>query len=817
LRINLKNILTCFGLVALALAAVASYAAAPAAGTRIVNQFTVEYNEAGTTRTGTSNTVVAEVLQIGSFTLDQDTTKTGTIGQTVSIQHRITNTGNGPDAFNLEQAPTTSDFTLLNVAIYPDLNNDGVADAGAQPITKTPTLAAGETYNFVVQATIPNSATTGQSSKLIIKGTSVFDDTVVKTNTDTITVSDFGIPTVVKSMSATSGLPGSTQTVRLAIVNDTLSSFNKVEVTDILPAGLEYVAGSARWSGSLSTALTDGWDSDELTSNGVSVDYRCTSSSTNVDFAVSNVPVGYNGYVEFQVKIANTASGTLQNTATYVVNNSVNANTNTVLFTVIPRIDFTVTGQTIASAPQGSVVTFTNSITNNSSIDDSYEITLNNNGFPAGTTYQLFKADGITPLADTNGNGTLNSDVIAAGATENFIVKVFLPTAVSGGTDWALILNVTSVANSSVTKPVSDILTTIAAASVSITDASGAKDNDNLLASQIISTIPGATVNYELKVANNSDISNVYNLGNTLTAAGYVVKYKDENNNYILNTGSIDANGYKLIKVEVTVPSDAIPSTNNFTVSVSSNVVGLGDSIKLRLIVNQNREVTISPNNVGTVFAGGNIIYTHVVTNNGTVTETDIKVTPTNTNSAFNSIVYVDANNDGVWDANDTQTDTIASLATGSNIHVFILVIANPSVLQGTTNVTLVTLSNTAGDLAGVLTATDTTTVTVNSIKLELYQKKDSDADYTTSVIQRKPGEQIDYKLVITNQNAIVVSTTSVNITVPAYTTPVNDIKMTRGADVMKSTTYNAPKTIELTDLEPGEIVELYYSLKVSE
>jgi len=271
-----------------------------------------------------------------------------------------------------------------------------------------------------------------------------------------------------------------------------------------------------------------------------------------------------------------------------------------------------------------------------------------------------------------------------------------------------------------------------------------------------------------------------------------------------------------IIGVEVTVPANATPTTINFAVSVTSSTTpSITDSINLRLIVNANREVVISPNNVGTTFAGGNVIYTHQVTNNGTVDEDGITIATADTNSAFNSITYVDANDDGVWDANDTQTDTITSLAPGAHTNIFVLVIAAPNVIQGVTNVTTVTLSNALADLSGVLTATDTTTVTVNSIKLELYQKIDTATDYTTSLIQRKPGDQIDYKLVVTNQNAIVAPSTKVNVTVPGYTSAVGDITMKRNS--VTSTIGTAPYTYDLTDLQPGEVVEFYYSLKVSQ
>jgi len=105
----------------------------------------------------------------------------------------------------------------------------------------------------------------------------------------------------------------------------------------------------------------------------------------------------------------------LNNTATYSYNNgagtTVSGSSNTVPFTVRQGAGVTLTGQTVAGpAAPGAMVSFTNTLTNSGNATDTFNITTGTSTFPAGTTFQLFKSDGVTPLTDTNGDGTPDTD-----------------------------------------------------------------------------------------------------------------------------------------------------------------------------------------------------------------------------------------------------------------------------------------------------------------------------------------------------------------------------------------------------------------------
>jgi uncharacterized repeat protein (TIGR01451 family) len=163
-----------------------SYAAPPPANTLIGNQATAAYTDStGVAQTASSNLVQTSIQQVGSFLLDSygtattnvQNTKTGAGGNTVYAPHVLTNSGNGPDSFNItvtDHTTGTGDFS--SVQVFADANNDGLPDSTTALCTATvplgllaPNLCSitsiavagnGGTFPFVVAYTIPAGATT---------------------------------------------------------------------------------------------------------------------------------------------------------------------------------------------------------------------------------------------------------------------------------------------------------------------------------------------------------------------------------------------------------------------------------------------------------------------------------------------------------------------------------------------------------------------------------------------------------------------------------------------------------------------------------
>ncbi|MFX4681949.1 hypothetical protein ABTB34_21080, partial [Acinetobacter baumannii] len=72
------------------------------------------------------------------------------------------------------------------------------------------------------------------------------------------------------------------------------------------------------------------------------------------------------------------------------------------------------------------------------------------NTFPAGTSFQLFKSDGATPLLDTNSDGIIDTGDLPAGGAYKVVLKAVLPANASGnnsGAGYQVTLRATSAAD----------------------------------------------------------------------------------------------------------------------------------------------------------------------------------------------------------------------------------------------------------------------------------------------------------------------------------------------------------------------------------
>ncbi|MGA2366484.1 MAG: hypothetical protein ABSG12_13445, partial [Steroidobacteraceae bacterium] len=154
----------------------------PPAGTAINNQASATYTDSsGVSHTVTSNVVQTIVQQVGALTLTQNGAANATAGSVVYYPHTLTNTGNGTDTYSLTTA-NSGGFTMASVQIYAD---NGSGQPTGSPLTSTGALASGATFKFIVAATLPTTATAGQTNAITVTGTSTFDSTKTAADTDT--------------------------------------------------------------------------------------------------------------------------------------------------------------------------------------------------------------------------------------------------------------------------------------------------------------------------------------------------------------------------------------------------------------------------------------------------------------------------------------------------------------------------------------------------------------------------------------------------------------------------------------------------------
>jgi trimeric autotransporter adhesin len=718
-----------------------SVQAAPAAGTVIGNQAAATYTDGSSvTRTATSNTVTTVVQQVAALTIASTQSKTAGPGAPVSFAHTIRNTGNGSDSFNLTAANIAGNFNFTGLAIYADANCDGIAD-NMTPITSIGPVAAGANACVVVQGTVPGTALAGHFGNLTITAASQFTPATTAANTDTIEVTANAVINVSKSLSAASGNPGSgPYTFTLSYTNTGSNAATNVVLRDAVPSGMTYVAGSGRWSVSGATALTDAAAGDP---SGVAYDYNITNVGS-VTAVITSIAPNTSGNLTFQVNIGATqAPGVINNTAYVCYNDGVGqvpagctatldgTPTNTVPFTVNQVAAVNMNGAPtdstavsdaapVASATQGSTVSFSNYVWNRGNGTDSFDVTIaalgsGGNNFPAGTTFQLFRSDGVTPLLDTNGNGTPDTGNIppASGGTctvangfvadttnvrcgYRVVLRATLPPGASLGGPFNATLTAASRFNAAVSDTIVDTLTAITANTVDLrngaanTLGTGAGPEGSPVTTNSVN--PGASTTFTLKVNNTVGAADSYNLSastdstfaTSVLPGGWTVTFRADGGSgdcsstgaTLSNTGVVNASGVATICAVVSVPANAAaspsPGTSLYFLALSPTS-GASDRKHDAVIVNTVRAVTISPNNIGQIFPGGSAVYTHTVTNNGNVVEGDavgevtLAATMAGATSGWNYVVYWDRNNDGVLDAGDPVITDLAQLTGGTS------------------------------------------------------------------------------------------------------------------------------------------------------
>lgn len=263
------------------------------AGTLIENTATATFDDGGTPTTITSNTVtvrVDELLDVTVTSLDSGALEAAT-GEVV-LTFEVTNQGNGPEAFELIANPAVpgSDFeaTVTDIAI--DTNDNGVYDPGVDTILTapqtTPVLAADAALTVFVIVEVPEGVSDGEASEVellanAVTGTgepgTVFEgagegggDAIVGSTGASalakgallVGVSEVELVkavTLVDPFGGESAVPGSIATFTLTANVSGSAPVADLVVTDAIPEGTTYVAGSLALDAS---PLSDAADDD---------------------------------------------------------------------------------------------------------------------------------------------------------------------------------------------------------------------------------------------------------------------------------------------------------------------------------------------------------------------------------------------------------------------------------------------------------------------------------------------------------------------------------------------------------------------------
>lgn len=886
-----------------------AFAAAPPANAVIGNQASASYKDPlGATQSATSNQVITTVQQVGSFNLDTFTTvtttvvntKAGAAGAVVYAPHTLTNTGNGTDSFTISvSAPAVNSFS--KVEVFADANGDGVPDSTTALCSATPGAAcsvpaqsvAGSngTFKFVVAYSIPATATTGTFISPV-KGTvtaNVVPSAITYsiTNTAAADVDEVSLATAA-AFNATKGLsvpavawsanggtwpvasatgPRSSSAACAATVvgattpaagcvyttytlnfSNTGAAPGKFVITDTLPTGFTYVAGSAVWSNAPGTALGDGAAGDPA-----GIEFQ---SATNVVTAVvTSLAPNASQTVSFVVLVNNTAAigtGSTTNTAKYnpadaptataATPGTTPSSTNPSAYTVTGSYSIVLGSgdtnatavnakdspappdtpnnsvydtQTEASAMVGSTVKFKGTVFNTGNAIDTVNLTAATAptlGFPLGTTFSFFAADGFTPLGDSNNDGIPDTGPIGPSLSVQYQVAATLPStapAVAQPSRYDAIVKGTSVNTGNPTETTRITITKLVGVLVDLTNTisgngvSGATANGDVgvgpspSPTTTLSTPAGTGVLFDLFVKNNDSVSVTYSLAASQTStfpgslpAGWTVKFVAAAGTCAsgaITDVTVAAGIQGNVKACVTPPlSQTLVTAQSIyfqvrsTTPTSTGAIALDTKTDAVTVTAPNTfSATFTPNNSGQVAPGGSVVYAHTLTNTGGQNCVGPYVLGVaGVGAGWTTALYIDVNGDDQIDPGDTLVPTSISgpLLAGTSQKFLLKVFAPGGATAGSIDTATVTVTFPAGaSNCGTPSATDTSTVVTGQMRVQKFQALDTTCagaitPTLSAPLVAKPGECIIYRIEATNQGAAPVTNLSINDALPAYT-----------------------------------------------
>ena len=813
----------------------AAYAITPA-GTIISNMAIGEYKEQGSTvvQTSRSNLVQTTIIPVNSFTLQVNRTVQASAGQRVFFSHELTNTGNIADRYNLAAANVGGDnFDYSDIVVYLDANRDGVPDGAA---ISSYSVAAGQSVGLLVGATVPATASNADNGNLRLTATSQ-TSSQNQQNTDISNVSNQAIILLRKSFSVTQVNQNQIVTVRFDYENQGAVASGEVSITDTLTAAqLSYVAdGTENWNGQIVNPATGNNDP-------TGINYYLNGNILNA--VLTSVPAKSSGFIQFKVKVNQALAGSIPNTApvSYYPNisniGSVSTSSNTAILTVAPQYKVEING-TAASASSaaadnlvitpavasGNEVVFKNYVWNTGNSEDRFNLTFTNDSFPAPHQIEFYRADGVTPLLDSNGDGIADTGLLAAGEKLEIVVKLRTPTtfASTTATNYSVFPRAQSIGDSSKLDTVEDrssIIITNANRLVDLTNSPETTDNgtgngnikNGSNAWKTLSVNSSGTVTfplsvkhvgtptaYDLSIDGNGDFSQIElpvgvsnvrfyeSTGGNCTTLGQQIEQTrlladGESQLYCaVLTIATDAATASNVPVYFKVASAAYVSSNN-----SSNV-GFDTLLNAINITNLNSvgSVVLTPDLRGQIAPNGTIVYSHSLNNNAaTALSGSHTLSATNDQPGFNTTLYLDTNNDGILDAADsiiTPTTNINStpLAVGASLRIFAKVQNTGYNGVGVVNTTLIKLLNSAS--TEVAKVTDITTITATQIRLLKLQALDANCDGTaegsytaaTLTIGRNAdgsGQCVLYRVTVQNQGALDIGAFTFYDNTPAST-----------------------------------------------
>jgi uncharacterized repeat protein (TIGR01451 family) len=301
-------------------------AAGTPAGTNITNVATATYDlPSGGEASVDSNVVtlkVDELLVVSVAWTDPSDVAVSAGGTGQILKFTVTNGGNGVESFTLATVANGGgdDFDPSGTSIVLDSNSNGAYDAGVDTVyssgSNDPELAPDQSLTVFVLSSIPAGAGDGQRGRVDLTavartgsgapgtgfagqgqggGNAVVGATGADSEDDgyyrvaRASVAFVKSATVADAFGGTASAPGSTITYTLAATVSGTGNLANLRVSDAVPAGTTYKAGSLTLEGA---PLTDSADADAGSFTG-----------TAINVGLGTVAAGATRTITFQVKI----------------------------------------------------------------------------------------------------------------------------------------------------------------------------------------------------------------------------------------------------------------------------------------------------------------------------------------------------------------------------------------------------------------------------------------------------------------------------------------------------------------------------------
>lgn len=754
--------------------------AATAAGTVITESASVSSATADPTAANNSASTTTTVVAAGSADLSvrlTDSPDPVVAGATLTVGALVSNQGpsTATNASFTFTTPANTTFSAIAIPSGWSCSTPAVGATGTVTCTN-PSLPAGAVGDFGIVLRVNSATPSGTSITSTGSVTSATADSIPANNssstTTLVTTPVLADVTVTNTGAPDPVVVGNNLTYTQVVTNNGPSAAANVTLTEAIPANTTFQ----------SIVVPAGW-SCTTPAVGATGTIQCVASSLASGASSSfSVVVNVSPSTTAGTSLSSTVSVSTTTTESNLANNTATATGNTVALSTQSDLSITITDSP-DPVLAGNNITYAAVVRNNgpAAAANTY-MTL---GVPANTTFQSVTVPAgwtcTTPAVGATGTITCTIGSLAVGATANFSVQVQVAAGTTSGTS----IGVNATTGTTTSEP---DFSNNSASATTLVAAAGTADVGVTIADSPDPVIAGATITYAEVVTN----------GGPAAAANVVVTQQIPPNTtfqsitvpagWSCTTPAVGATG----TVSCTIASLASGATANFSLRVVvGGGVAAGTVITDQVSVSSTTADSNSANNNATattlvagnlsadleisstdspdpIQPGGRLTLTHVVTNYGPATATNVtfsQAIPPNTTFQSLSIPPGWSCTTPAVGAAGTVTCTVPSFAIYEVANFGLVVNVASSTPSGTiiNGSASVTSSSTDPNPANNTFATQTSVVAPGSADLYV-----STADSPDPV---QPGGVITYAQRAGNLGPATAGTAVFTQTIPANTT----------------------------------------------